>query len=70
MNFKEFFYEITGKAFELASIIADERKYEHYNLIVNKGEHADQTVFHLHVHIIPHTENDKTITIWNQQHKT
>lgn len=57
---------ITGITFELASTIADEMGYKHYNLIVNKGEDADQTVFHLHVHIVPRYPDDKTITIWNK----
>ncbi len=57
---------ITGAAFELAAMIADDMGYEDYNLIVNKGANADQTVFHLHVHIVPRFKNDDTITIWNK----
>lgn len=57
---------ITGAAFELATTIADKQEYKHYNLIVNKGEDADQTVFHLHVHIVPRYKDDDTITIWNK----
>lgn len=57
---------ITGAAFELATMVADKAGYKHYNLIVNKGENADQTVFHLHVHIIPRYKDDDTITIWNK----
>ena len=57
---------ITGAAFELATMIADKIGYKHYNLIVNKGEDADQTVFHLHVHIVPRYKDDNTITIWNK----
>lgn len=60
--------KITAAAFGLASELATNKyKYEDYNLISNKGKHADQTVFHLHVHIVPRHENDKTITIWNKQ---
>jgi histidine triad (HIT) family protein len=58
---------ITGATFELAAMIADDLGYEDYNLIVNKGANADQTVFHLHVHIVPRYKNDDTITIWNKQ---
>lgn len=57
---------ITGAAFELATMVADKAGYKHYNLIVNKGEDADQTVFHLHVHIVPRYKDDDTITIWNK----
>ena len=59
-------YTITGYSFALAAKIADKYNYENYNLIVNKGELADQTVFHLHVHIIPRSKDDETITIWNK----
>lgn len=58
---------ITGVAFELAAIVADKTGYDDYNLIVNKGKNADQTVFHLHVHIVPRYEDDDTITIWNKE---
>ena len=57
---------VTGATFELASMIAKDMGYEDYNLIVNKGTHADQTVFHLHVHIVPRHKGDDTITIWNK----
>lgn len=57
---------ITGATFELAAMIAGDMGYEDYNLIINKGAHADQTVFHLHVHIVPRFKNDNTITIWNK----
>ncbi|WLG15016.1 HIT family protein [Psychrobacter cibarius] len=57
--------DITGATFELASMIAKDRGLDSYNLIVNKGAYADQTVFHLHVHIIPRFKGDETITVWN-----
>lgn len=60
---------ITGATFQLASTIADDMGHEDYNLIVNKGANADQTVFHLHVHIVPRFKGDNTITIWNHAHK-
>lgn len=56
---------ITGATFELAATIADDMGYKDYNLIINKGANADQTVFHLHVHIVPRFKDDDTITIWN-----
>lgn len=57
---------VTGATFELAAMIADDMGYEDYNLIANKGANADQTVFHLHVHIVPRYKGDDTITIWNK----
>ena len=59
-------YKITGAGFALAAKVADKYKYKHYNLISNKGALADQTVFHLHIHIIPRGKDDDTITIWNK----
>lgn len=58
---------VTGATFELAAMIAEDMGYEDYNLIVNKGANADQTVFHLHVHIVPRFKGDETITIWNKE---
>lgn len=57
--------DITGATFELAAMIANDLGIDHYNLIVNKGAYADQTVFHLHVHIVPRFKGDDTITIWS-----
>lgn len=31
---------------------------KHFNIYTSAGEHASQTVFHLHVHLIPREEND------------
>ena len=59
-------YKITGAGFALAAKVADKYNYKDYNLISNKGKLADQTVFHLHIHIIPRGKNDDTITIWNK----
>lgn len=59
-------YKITGACFSLAAKIADKYNYKDYNLISNKGKLADQTVFHLHIHIIPRGKDDDTITIWNK----
>lgn len=56
---------ITGMAFELAAMIAKDSGLDDYNLIVNNGAYADQTVFHLHIHIVPRFKDDDTITIWN-----
>lgn len=57
---------ITGAAFQLAAMIAENSNYNDYNLIVNKGADADQTVFHLHVHIVPRFKDDNTITVWHK----
>ncbi len=33
--------------------------YDGINILQNNGAAAGQTIFHLHVHVIPRTENDK-----------
>lgn len=38
-----------------------------YNVITSKGKNATQSVFHLHVHLIPRTENDGLKLPWTDQ---
>jgi histidine triad (HIT) family protein len=38
------------------------------NLITSAGEAATQTVFHLHVHLVPRTEGDGLTLPWTGQH--
>jgi len=52
---------ITGKVFEFASYLADTPA----NLITSAGEVATQSVFHLHVHIVPRHFNDKLALPWH-----
>lgn len=42
-------------------------KFDGFNVLQNNGEIAGQTVFHLHVHLIPRYENDN-ITIKFAEH--
>lgn len=39
------------------------------NVITNNGANADQTVFHLHVHLIPREYNDGVTLPWTWQKK-
>lgn len=39
---------------------------EGFNLVQNNGEAAGQTVFHLHVHLIPRMKNDNIDIKWAQ----
>ncbi len=48
---------ITGDAMACASWFAADR-YESYNLITSAGRAATQSVFHLHIHVVPRAEGD------------
>lgn len=37
-----------------------------YNVITSKGKNATQSVFHLHVHLIPRKENDGLKLPWTE----
>lgn len=38
---------------------------EEYNVITSKGKNATQSVFHLHVHLVPRTEGDGLKLPWS-----
>jgi histidine triad (HIT) family protein len=38
------------------------------NLSTSKGEAATQSVFHLHVHVVPRQEGDRLPLPWTPQH--
>lgn len=40
------------------------------NLITSKGEPATQSVFHLHVHVVPRADGDGLPLPWTPQHAT
>jgi histidine triad (HIT) family protein len=35
------------------------------NLITSKGREATQTVFHMHLHLVPRAENDGLLLPWS-----
>ena len=39
-----------------------------FNLVQNNGVSAGQTVFHLHMHVIPRYEHGKTMVAWEPGH--
>lgn len=39
----------------------------HWNLITSKGQHATQSVFHLHVHLVPRRVGDGLHLPWTGQ---
>lgn len=47
------------------------QKYGAYNVIINNGEEAEQSIFHVHAHIIPRQTNDEIkIELWHQKKMT
>jgi histidine triad (HIT) family protein len=43
-----------GRLFEVANRVADERGIDRdgYRIVINKGPHAGQTVYHVHLHLL------------------
>jgi histidine triad (HIT) family protein len=54
---------ISGDVVELASELAAEIGGD-FNLITSKGISATQSVFHLHIHLVPRRENDGLALPW------
>lgn len=48
-----------------ASAMEKTLQFDGINVLQNNGEVAGQTVFHLHVHLIPRYENDTIDIKWN-----
>lgn len=51
---------------KIASKVKDVFGCDGVNILQNNGEAAGQTVFHLHVHVIPRYENDNIRIKWTQ----
>lgn len=49
------FYDLTNK---IKKLLDDEFKPSGYNIGINIGETAGQTIFHLHIHLIPRYAGD------------
>ena len=58
---------ITGDVFAAAAWYARKINLESYNLITSVGEAATQSVFHLHVHVVPRREGDGLALPWTGQ---
>jgi histidine triad (HIT) family protein len=41
--------------------------YSECNIITSVGKNATQSIFHLHVHIVPRTANDGLLLPWTKQ---
>jgi len=55
---------VTGRIMEQAARWAQDDE-PNYNIIVNTGSHAGQTVFHLHVHLVPRWPQDGLVMPWD-----
>lgn len=60
--------EMVSKAFRLAKKMAGRMTEalgcDGFNIIQNNGEAAGQTVFHLHIHLIPRYKDSENCIIW------
>ena len=55
--------ELTGAVIRVGRAITAAIEPEGMNLITSAGEAAEQSVFHLHLHLVPRWNND-TLDIW------
>lgn len=53
-------------ASKIARALKEELDCDGLNLLQNNGEIAGQTVFHLHMHLIPRYKDDKVVVKWVQ----
>lgn len=60
--------EITAEVMRIASAFAGEF-YDSYNLITSAGRSATQSVFHLHIHLVPRYDTDGLHLPWTGQAK-
>lgn len=60
--------EISAEVMRVASLYAGLHGGE-YNLITSKGKNATQSVFHLHVHLVPRNDGDGLKLPWTDQKK-
>jgi histidine triad (HIT) family protein len=59
---------VTAKVMAVASSYAASLGTD-YNIITSSGKNATQSVFHLHIHIIPRREGDGLALPWTGQHR-
>ena len=59
--------EVTGRVMKYAAELG--KKIGEVNLITSKGVNATQSVFHLHVHLVPRKEGDGLSLPWTGQIK-
>jgi histidine triad (HIT) family protein len=58
-----------ARAMRFASILATDMDLTDANFITSAGALATQTVFHLHVHVVPRREGDGLALPWTEQQR-
>ncbi|MER7908268.1 HIT domain-containing protein [Streptomyces sp. NPDC096068] len=56
--------DVTGATARRAAQLCRELDLTHANLITSRGREATQSVFHLHLHLVPRTEGDGLALPW------
>lgn len=59
-----------GRALKLAGFLANQMGLAACNFITSAGEAATQSVFHLHVHVIPRRPGDGLALPWTGQQRS
>ena len=67
---EEYGEKIFAIAKKCGKAIKETYNYDGLNVLQNNGEAAGQTVFHLHVHLIPRMNDDKININWQQGEST
>ncbi|MDT9688171.1 HIT domain-containing protein [Streptomyces sp. P9(2023)] len=56
--------DVSGATARRAAQLCRDLDLMHANLITSRGVHATQSVFHLHLHLVPRAENDGLALPW------
>lgn len=67
---KEDYAHVMGVAHQMAQQVKKIVGAQGVNILQNNGKAAEQSVFHLHVHVIPRYEKDDVTIRWGQQEPT
>ena len=68
-NLEELSDDVASKVFPLAKkmmkLLKEKLGWDGFNVVQNNGEVAGQTVFHLHVHLVPRYDDGRNILTWS-----